>query len=47
YREKLSDFTKRKSEHVNNKDVMKFLRQQDANDSINSALADALEKWKK
>jgi DNA topoisomerase-3 len=47
YREKLEAFKKRKSEHVSKKEVGKFLRQQDADTNINSALADALAKWKK
>jgi len=42
YREKLSEFKKRKSETVPKKEVQKFLRQQDAGKSINTALADAL-----
>lgn len=47
YREKLSDFTKRKSEQVNKKEVQRFMRQQEPESNINSALADALAKWKK
>lgn len=47
YREKLADFNKRKSEEVNKKEVSSFLRQQEAPANINSALADALSKWKK
>lgn len=47
YREKLSAFTERKSEQVSKKDVAKFMKQQDDGESINSALADALAKWKK
>ena len=46
YREKLADFNKRKSEQVNKKEVGRFLYQQ-KDESINSALADALSKWKK
>lgn len=47
YREKLEAFKERKSEQVNKKEVSKFLKQQDAEENINSALADALAKWKK
>ena len=46
YREKLEAFNKRKGEQVNKKDVGKFLNQQE-DEGINSALADALAKWKK
>jgi len=46
YREKLEAFNKRKGEQVNKKDVGRFLSQQ-ADEGINSALADALSKWKK
>lgn len=46
YREKLESFRSRKSEQVNKKEVNRFLRQQDQEDNINSALADALSKWK-
>lgn len=46
YREKLESFRSRKSEQVNKKEVSRFLRQQDQEDNINSALADALSKWK-
>ncbi|MCX7921111.1 MAG: DNA topoisomerase III [Clostridia bacterium] len=46
YREKLSAFNKRKSEQVSKKDVTKFLKQQDEGEPINSALAEALAKWK-
>ncbi len=46
YREKLSEFTKRKSEEVNKKEVSRFLNQQKDDTGINSALADALSKWK-
>lgn len=45
YREKLEAFSKRKSEQVNKKDVGKFLQNQET-ETINSALADALSKWK-
>jgi len=45
YREKLSDFEKRKSEQVNKKDIIKYMKQQE-DVAINSALADALAKWK-
>ncbi len=47
YREKLSAFKKRKDEHVNKKEVTNFLKKQEAETTINSALADALSKWKK
>jgi DNA topoisomerase-3 len=47
YREKLAEFNKKKSEEVNKKEVSKFLNQQEAPANINSALADALAKWKK
>lgn len=46
YREKLEAFNKRKGEQVNKKEVGKFLNQQE-DEGINSALADALAKWKK
>lgn len=46
YREKLESFKKRKGEQVNKKEVTNFLKQQDKNTAINSALADALAKWK-
>ena len=46
YREKLEAFNKRKGEQVNKKDVGRFLNQQE-DEGINSALADALAKWKK
>lgn len=46
YREKLDSFKKRKGEQVNKKEVTNFLKQQDKGDPINSALADALAKWK-
>lgn len=47
YREKLDAFKKRKGEHVDKKEITKFLKQQEADENINSALADALAKWKK
>ncbi|TYQ16537.1 UNVERIFIED_CONTAM: DNA topoisomerase-3 [Acetivibrio alkalicellulosi] len=47
YREKLSDFKKRKDEQVNKKEVKKFLNQQDNSENINTSLAEALAKWKK
>ncbi len=47
YREKLDAFKQRKNEQVSKKDVTKFLRQQDSDETINSALAEALAKWKK
>lgn len=47
YREKLDAFKKRKGEQVNKKEVNKFLKQQEKDENINSALADALAKWKK
>lgn len=46
YREKLQAFKQRKSEQVNKKEVSKILKQQDKSDGLNSALADALSKWK-
>lgn len=46
YREKLSEFTKRKGEQVNKRDVSKILDKQDTCGNINSTLADALAKWK-
>ncbi len=46
YREKLEAFKKRKSEHVNKKEVTNYLRKQE-DEGINSALAEALAKWKK
>ena len=46
YRETLEAFNRRKGEHINKKEVGRFLsRQQD--EGINTALADALAKWKK
>ena len=47
YREKLDAFKKRKGEQVDKKEVTQFLKKQDAGEPINSALADALAKWKK
>jgi DNA topoisomerase III len=47
YREKLEAFNKRKGDQVNKKEVGKFLQQQDEGEPINSALAEALAKWKK
>lgn len=46
YREKLDAFKKRKGEQVNKKEVAKFLNHQEKSEPINSALADALAKWK-
>lgn len=46
YREKLESFQKRKSTQVNKKEVNQFLRKQDTDENINTALADALSKWK-
>ena len=46
YREKLEAFNKRKGEQVNKKEVSRILDQQE-DEGINSALADALAKWKK
>lgn len=46
YREKLSAFKKRKGETVSKKDVHQFLKKQDGDIPINSALADALAKLK-
>jgi DNA topoisomerase-3 len=47
YRENMEAFKKRKGEQVNKKEVSRFLRQQKTDKNINSALADALAKWKK
>lgn len=47
YREKVSAFNKRKSETVSKRDVQQYLKKQDADTPINSALADALAKLKK
>jgi DNA topoisomerase-3 len=47
YREKLEAFRKRKGEQVDKRDVQSFIRQQNKSDeSVNTALADALAKWK-
>lgn len=46
YREKLEAFNKRKGEHVDKREVSRFLNQQQ-DEGINSALADALAKLKK
>lgn len=46
YREKLENFNKRKGEQVNKKEVSSFLKKQE-DENINSALAEALAKWKK
>ena len=46
YREKLDAFKKRRGDQVDKKEVGKFLRQQDEGEGMNSALADALAKWK-
>jgi len=47
YRERLDAFKKRKGEQVDKREVARFLKQQNSNEFINSALADALAKWKK
>lgn len=47
YREKLEAFSKRKGEQVNKKEVGNFLKNQETDETINSALAEALAKWKK
>ncbi len=47
YREKLDSFKKRKGEQVDKREVARFMKQQDSGEPINSALADALAKWKK
>lgn len=46
YRETLEAFNRRKGEHINKKEVSRFLSRQE-DEGINSALADALAKWKK
>lgn len=46
YREKLEAFTKRKGEQVDKREVGRFLSRQE-DETINSALADALAKWRK
>ncbi len=50
YREKLSAFTKRREGEkgsINKREVQKFIQHQKGNESINTALADALAKLKK
>ncbi len=47
YREKLSDFKRRKGEKVDKREVRKILNRQEPEASINTSLADALSKWKK
>ena len=47
YREKLEAFNKRKGEQVNKREVSRILEQQNEDEPINSALAEALAKWKK
>jgi DNA topoisomerase-3 len=47
YRERVSDFSDRKKSEVNKKEVSKILGMQNKSESINSALADALAKFKK
>lgn len=47
YREKLDAFKKRRGDSVDKKEVSNFLNQQDTGEPINSALAEALAKWKK
>lgn len=46
YRERLDSFQSKKQDKVNKKDVNRFLNQQNTDESINSALADALAQWK-
>lgn len=46
HREKLEAFKKRKSEQVSSKEVRSFLKQQEDDQQINTALADALKKLK-
>lgn len=46
YRESLISFQSKRQDKVNKNDVNRFLTQQDADENINSALADALSKWK-
>ncbi len=46
YREKLEAFQKRKGEQVSKREVSQFLNKQQGDEGINSALADALSKWK-
>lgn len=47
YKEKLDAFKKRKGEKVDKKEVGKILKQQEPEQNINSALAEALAKWGK
>jgi len=47
YREKLDSFKKRKVDKVDKKEVGKFLKKQEPEQNINSALAEALSKWGK
>ncbi|PYG87832.1 DNA topoisomerase-3 [Ruminiclostridium sufflavum DSM 19573] len=47
YREKLDAFKQRKGEQVDKREVAQFMRHQETDEPINSALADALAKWKK
>ncbi len=47
HREKLETFKERAGERVNKREVSKFLQQQNQPEEINSALADALAKWRK
>ncbi|MDD4296323.1 MAG: DNA topoisomerase, partial [Ruminiclostridium sp.] len=46
YRERLENFQNRKEDKVNKKDVNTFLGKQNTDENINSALAEALSKWK-
>lgn len=45
HREKLSAFKQRKGEQVNKREVSRFLKEQEEDSPINSALAEALKKW--
>jgi len=47
FKESMDAFKMRKSEQVNRKEIVKFLKQQDTKESINSALADALAELKR
>ncbi len=47
YRESMKSFKERKATRVDKKEVNRFLKQQDASENINTALADALSQWKK
>ncbi len=47
FREKLTDYNKRRVEKVDKREVHKVLNLQDLDAPINSAMADALAKWKK